>query len=295
MLRDLHFAPWQYGLAWGLPCVGGVLGALALRPLTARFGRSRVLLVSGAGRAMFLWVLAFLPGGVPGLIVVIVVEFLALFGSGVFNPAFATYRMNETADGFLSRVIAAWQITSRTRAAGLYRAGRVAGRRDQRADGAAGVRARCPGQLRVVAVADPIITGIVAGMRAVQFSRFGGPEVLEIVDLPDPHAGPGEVRIRVRAAGINASDWKKRQGLMDPDLPQTLGYEAAGVVDELGDGVTGVASGDEVFGISPGGAARPSSRCCRSGRRSRPRSTSPGPPLCPPPLRPRRGRSTSSA
>ena len=56
-------------------------------------------------------------------------------------------------------------------------------------------------------------------MKAVRFSRFGGPEVLEIVDLPDPHPGPGEVRIAVRAAGVNASDWKKRQGLMDPELP----------------------------------------------------------------------------
>jgi NADPH:quinone reductase-like Zn-dependent oxidoreductase len=93
-------------------------------------------------------------------------------------------------------------------------------------------------------------------MRAVQFSRFGGPEVLEIVDLPDPHPGAGEIRIKVRAAGINASDWKKRQGLMDQELPQTLGYEAAGIVDEMGDGVSGVAIGDQVFGASPYGAAQ---------------------------------------
>ncbi|MGW6399350.1 NADP-dependent oxidoreductase [Streptomyces sp. NPDC055134] len=93
-------------------------------------------------------------------------------------------------------------------------------------------------------------------MRAVRFSRFGGPEVLEIVDLPDPHPGPGEVRIAVRAAGINASDWKKRKGLMDAELPQTLGYEAAGVVDELGDGVTDVVVGDRVFGFSTEGAAQ---------------------------------------
>ncbi|HEX4255591.1 MAG TPA: hypothetical protein VH089_10915, partial [Streptosporangiaceae bacterium] len=66
-------------------------------------------------------------------------------------------------------------------------------------------------------------------MKAVRFDRFGGPEVLEIVELPDPHPGPGQVRIAVRAAGVNASDWKKRAGLMDPELPQTLGYEAAGV------------------------------------------------------------------
>lgn len=93
-------------------------------------------------------------------------------------------------------------------------------------------------------------------MKAVMFSRFGGPEVLEIADVPDPHAGPGQVRITVRAAGVNASDWKKRQGLMDPDLPQTLGYEAAGFVDEVGDGVTDAAAGDRVFGLSPDGAAQ---------------------------------------
>jgi NADPH:quinone reductase-like Zn-dependent oxidoreductase len=93
-------------------------------------------------------------------------------------------------------------------------------------------------------------------VEAARFSRFGGPEVLEIVDLPDPHPGAGEIRIKVRAAGINASDWKKRQGLMDQDLPQTLGYEAAGVVDEIGDDVSGVAVGDRVFGASPYGAAQ---------------------------------------
>ena len=74
-------------------------------------------------------------------------------------------------------------------------------------------------------------------MKAVRFSQFGGPEVLEIVDLPDPHPGPGQVRIAVRAAGVNPSDWKKRKGLMDGELPQTMGHEAAGVVDELGEGV----------------------------------------------------------
>ena len=76
-------------------------------------------------------------------------------------------------------------------------------------------------------------------MKAVRFSQFGGPEVLEIVDLPDPHPGPGQVRIAVRAAGVNPSDWKKRKGLMDSELPQTMGHEAAGIVDELGNGASG--------------------------------------------------------
>lgn len=93
-------------------------------------------------------------------------------------------------------------------------------------------------------------------MKAARFSRFGGPEVLEMVDLPDPHPGLGQVRIAVRAAGVNASDWKKRKGLMDEELPQTMGYEAAGIVDELGEGVADVAAGDRVFGFSAEGAAQ---------------------------------------
>ena len=93
-------------------------------------------------------------------------------------------------------------------------------------------------------------------MKAVRFGRFGGPEVLEIVDLPDPRPGPGQVRIAVRAAGVSVSDAKKRQGLMDPELPQTMGYEAAGVVDELGEGVADVAVGDRVFGLCAEAAAQ---------------------------------------
>lgn len=93
-------------------------------------------------------------------------------------------------------------------------------------------------------------------MKAVRFSVFGGPEVLELVDLPDPHPGVGQIRIAVRAAGINASDWKKRRGLMDQALPQTLGYEAAGIVDELGEAVADVAIGDLVFGFCTDGAAQ---------------------------------------
>ena len=93
-------------------------------------------------------------------------------------------------------------------------------------------------------------------MKAAQFERFGGPEVLKIVNLPDPHPGSGDIRIAVHAAGVNASDWKKRQGLMDQNLPQTLGYEAAGLVDEIGVGVTDVAIGDRVFGFNSDGAAQ---------------------------------------
>lgn len=93
-------------------------------------------------------------------------------------------------------------------------------------------------------------------MKAVSFSRFGGPEVLEIVDLPDPHPGPGQVRIVVRAAGINATEWKLRSGVLSfgAGLPQTTGRDVAGVVDEVGEGVTDVVVGDRVFGVSDDGA-----------------------------------------
>jgi NADPH:quinone reductase-like Zn-dependent oxidoreductase len=94
-------------------------------------------------------------------------------------------------------------------------------------------------------------------MKAAQFSRHGGPEVLEIVDLPEPHPGPGQVRIVVRAAGISASDAKLRSGELNfgAGLPQVSGSDVAGEVDEVGEGVTDVAVGDRVFGIADTGAA----------------------------------------
>src|SRR5580692_10366721 len=93
-------------------------------------------------------------------------------------------------------------------------------------------------------------------MKAAQFSEFGGPEVLEIVDLPGPHPGPGQVRIVVHAAGISATDPKLRAGTLrfGAQLPQTTGSDVAGVVDEIGEGVTDVAVGDRVFGVSDDGA-----------------------------------------
>src|ERR1700735_5145884 len=92
-------------------------------------------------------------------------------------------------------------------------------------------------------------------MRAVQYAEFGGPEVLQVVDVPDPHAGPSEVRIAVRAVGVTPIDWKLRSGMMGGDLPRGTGVEAAGVVDELGDGVSGVSKGDRVFGSAASAAA----------------------------------------
>lgn len=90
-------------------------------------------------------------------------------------------------------------------------------------------------------------------MRALQFRRYGGPEVLELGDAPAPHAGPGQVRIAVRGASVNPVDWKTFTGVMSGGAPMVgtgcLGYDGAGLVDEVGEGVTGVSAGDEVLGL----------------------------------------------
>jgi len=89
-------------------------------------------------------------------------------------------------------------------------------------------------------------------MKAVQFRNYGGPEVLRVVDVKEPHAGAGQLRIAVRAAGVNPSDWKDRSGdARDAEpvrLPSGVGFEASGVVDEVGAGVSNIAIGDPVFG-----------------------------------------------
>jgi NADPH:quinone reductase-like Zn-dependent oxidoreductase len=96
-------------------------------------------------------------------------------------------------------------------------------------------------------------------MRALQYARYGDPEVLAVTVAPDPHPGPGQVRIRVRASSVNPLDWKLRSGLMasgaELEAPAGLGFDASGVVDEVGEGVSGVAVGDEVFGLGSGTAA----------------------------------------
>ena len=91
-------------------------------------------------------------------------------------------------------------------------------------------------------------------MRAVQFTEYGPPSVLRVVDVPPPHAGPGEIRIAVRASSVSPGEVHSRSGVMREVLPTIFpartGYEAAGVVDEVGAGVSGVHAGDEVFGAT---------------------------------------------
>jgi NADPH:quinone reductase-like Zn-dependent oxidoreductase len=96
-------------------------------------------------------------------------------------------------------------------------------------------------------------------MKAVTFTEYGEPEVLHVAEAEEPHPAGGQVRIAVRAAGVNPIDWKARSGMLREVMPAAFpaidGREAAGVVDEVGPDVTDVAPGDEVFGFTVGGAA----------------------------------------
>ncbi|WP_432824512.1 NADP-dependent oxidoreductase [Dactylosporangium sp. CA-092794] len=95
-------------------------------------------------------------------------------------------------------------------------------------------------------------------MRALMFHEYGDPNVLKVEDVPEPHPGPGQIRIAVRAAGVSPGDAALRSGVwrdrVPLRLPYIVGLDAAGVVDEVGPGVTGVHPGDEVFGLRPVGA-----------------------------------------
>lgn len=90
-------------------------------------------------------------------------------------------------------------------------------------------------------------------MYALQFHEYGEPEVLSIGEAAEPHAGSGQVRVAVRAVSVNPFDWKVRAGFLAGMVPVTFpaipGTDAAGVVDEVGEGVDGVRVGDEVFGL----------------------------------------------
>jgi NADPH:quinone reductase-like Zn-dependent oxidoreductase len=91
-------------------------------------------------------------------------------------------------------------------------------------------------------------------MRAVRFERYGGADVLEVVEVPRPHAGPGRVVVEVVAAAVNPGEASIRKGLLHDRWPATFpsgeGSDLAGVVSEVGDGVGNVAVGDEVIGWS---------------------------------------------
>jgi MFS family permease len=109
MLGDLGFAPWQYGLAFATPCLGGLIGARLAPRLAARFGTHQVMITTGVLRVLWPVGLAFIHPGPTGLLLVIGVELGLITCMGVFTPLFATYRLHH-ADRVAS-TLAAWSIS----------------------------------------------------------------------------------------------------------------------------------------------------------------------------------------
>ncbi|MFF4338559.1 NADP-dependent oxidoreductase [Kitasatospora sp. NPDC001540] len=89
-------------------------------------------------------------------------------------------------------------------------------------------------------------------MKAIAINRYGGPDVVEYTELPDPKVGPDTVLVRTRAVGVNPVDWKIREGhldgVLDAHFPLVMGFDLAGVVQAVGGAVTEYAPGDEVIG-----------------------------------------------
>ncbi|MBN9734949.1 MULTISPECIES: NADP-dependent oxidoreductase [unclassified Pseudonocardia] len=114
-------------------------------------------------------------------------------------------------------------------------------------------------------------------MRGYGFLRPGGPEQQAFLDAPEPEAGPDELLVRVRAAGVNPGDWRVREGSYGVEGPAVLGREVAGTVVATGDGVAGFVPGDEVFGGCPGmlGGWAPLARVTASFAAHRPDAVTP--------------------
>ncbi|MBY8888534.1 MFS transporter [Streptomyces sp. PTM05] len=112
LLGRLGFAPWQYGLAFAAPCVGGLIGSRMAHRLVTRFGQHKVMLWAGAGRAVWLVGLAFVRPGAAGMAVVIVCQLGLVTCCGVFNPVLATYRLARTAPDRVARTLSAWSVST---------------------------------------------------------------------------------------------------------------------------------------------------------------------------------------
>ena len=127
MLGQLGFAPWQYGLAFAAPSIGGLVGSRLARPLVTRFGQHEVLVAAGALRALWPVGLAFIAPGTGGLLLVVGVELGLIFCCGIFNPIYATYRLERTATDRVARVLSAWAVSTKASTALLTAAWGVLG------------------------------------------------------------------------------------------------------------------------------------------------------------------------
>jgi MFS family permease len=112
LLRQLGFRPWQYGLAFAVPCAGGLIGSRLARRVVARYGQQRVFRTVGTLRAIWLIGLAFVRPGIVGLLTVMAVELAIIICMSLYNPVLATYRLEHTPKHLIARTLSAWSIGS---------------------------------------------------------------------------------------------------------------------------------------------------------------------------------------
>jgi predicted MFS family arabinose efflux permease len=112
LLGELGFPPWQYGLAFAVPCVGGLIGSRLAHRVVARYGQHRILRTVGTLRAIWLIGLAFVRPGVTGLATVIAVELAIIISMSLYNPVLATYRLQHIPNDRIARTLSAWSISS---------------------------------------------------------------------------------------------------------------------------------------------------------------------------------------
>ncbi|MFF9128945.1 MFS transporter [Streptomyces sp. NPDC014806] len=110
LLGRLHFPPWQYGLAFAAPCLGGLVGSRLARRVVARYGRDRVFRTVGTLRAIWLIGLVFVRPGVAGLVLVMAVELAIIVNMSLFTPVLATYRLDHTPRHLVARTLTAWSV-----------------------------------------------------------------------------------------------------------------------------------------------------------------------------------------
>jgi MFS family permease len=111
MLRHLHFQPWQYAMAFGVPCIGGLIGSRLVPGLVSRHGQARVIRAFGALNVGWPIGLAFIPAGVLGLLMVMALQFGLVTSIGIFNPVASTYRLEQIEPARLARTLSAWSVS----------------------------------------------------------------------------------------------------------------------------------------------------------------------------------------
>jgi predicted MFS family arabinose efflux permease len=253
LLRQLGFPPWQYGLAFAAPCVGGLIGSRLARRVVTRYGQHRVFATVGTLRAVWLIGLAFIRPGVVGLGTVIAVELAIIISMSLYSPVLATYRLEHTPPDRIARTLAAWSIGQQAAIATCTALGGLL------ADVTSPRTALAVAGLLILA--SPLLLPRRRPAPGGRESRVALPEVPLIAPRVGDVAGPRAVRLvpgRVELGPGGADPAVLRVDVHDADdeqraLAATLGAGPGGPPADVDAG--GRADGDLALGPAAAGAA----------------------------------------